>query len=57
MAAGEDETQPIVLDLIIPFIFAGSVVGARFHMGNQISLCSIEARAPAHSVYSLEACG
>ena len=60
MTAGEDQTEAIVLDLLIPrlfiFIFAGSVVGARFHMGNKISLCSIEARASAHSVYSLEAC-
>ena len=58
MAAGENQTEAIVLDLFISdlFIPAGSVVDARFHVGNKISLCSIEARAPAHSVYGLEAC-
>jgi len=56
--AGENQTGAIVLDLFISnlFIPAGSVVDARFHMGNKISLCSIEARASAHSVYGLEAC-
>src|SRR5215471_11059956 len=58
MAAGEDQTESIVLDLVILDLFnlVGSVVDARFHVGNKISLCSIEARAPAHSVYGLEAC-
>ena len=47
MAAGEDQTEAIVLDLLIsdPFISAGSVVDARFHVGNKISLCLVEARA------------
>ena len=52
MAAGEDQTESIIVDL---FIGEGSVVYARFNMSNKISLCSIEARAPAHSVYGLEA--
>jgi hypothetical protein len=53
MAAGENQTEAIVLNL---FVIERSGVVARFHMGNKISLCSIEARAPAHSVYGLEAC-
>ncbi len=58
MAAGEDQTEAIVLNLFIPALFISnlSLPAARFHMGNKISLCSIEARAPAHSVYGLEAC-
>ncbi len=51
MAAGEN--QLFISNLFIP---AGSVVDARFHMGNKISLCSIEARASAHCVYGFEAC-
>jgi hypothetical protein len=53
MAAGENKSEAIVLNL---FILKGRIVDARFHMGNEISLCSIEAHAPAHSVYGLEAC-
>lgn len=58
MAARKDQTETIVLDLFVPNLFnlAGSVVDTRFHVGNKISLCSIEARSPAHSVYGLEAC-
>jgi len=58
MAAGENQTEAIVLALFISnlFIPAEIDVDARFHMGKKISLYSIEARAPAHSVYSLEAC-
>ncbi len=67
MAAGENQTEAIVLDLSIPALFISnlslpaesvpgrSVIAARFHMVNKISLCSIEARAPAHSVDGLEA--
>jgi hypothetical protein len=46
MASGEDQTEAIIFDLFIPdlFIFAGSVVDARFHVGNKISLCPVEAR-------------
>ena len=58
MAAGEDQTEAIVLDLFLFNLFsaAGSVVDARFHMRDKISLCSVEARTSAHSVYGLEAC-
>ena len=58
MAAGEDQTEAIVLDLFISglFISARSVVDARFHVGNKISLCPVEARAPADHVDGLEAC-
>jgi hypothetical protein len=38
-------------------VLAGSVVDARFNVGNKFSLCSIEARMPTHYVYGLEACG
>ena len=56
MAAGENQTEAIVLDLFIANLFpAGSVVDARFHVGNKISLCSVEACPPAHSVDGLEA--
>jgi hypothetical protein len=53
MAAGENKPEAIVLNL---FILKGRIVDARFHMGNKISLCPIEARASAHNVYGLEAC-
>ena len=54
MAAGEDETEAIVFDL---FVFAGSVDDKRFHVGDEISLRSVETRAPAHCVDGLEAAG
>lgn len=56
MAAGEDKTEAIVLDLFISslFISAGSVVDARFHAG-KISLCRVEARAATDHVDGLEA--
>jgi hypothetical protein len=53
MAAGEDQAEAIVLNL---FLLERGVVDARFYVGNQISLCSIEMRAPTHGVYGLEAC-
>jgi hypothetical protein len=58
MAAGENQTKAIVLDLLILDLFtsAGSVVDASFHVGGKISLCSIEARAPTHNIDGLEAC-
>jgi hypothetical protein len=58
MAAGENQTEAIVVNLLILdlFVSARNVVEARFHMGNKIPLSSIEARAPAHSVDGLEAC-
>jgi hypothetical protein len=58
MAAGEDQAEAIVVDLFIRnlFNFGESVVDARFEVSNKIFLCTIEARASAHSVYGLEAC-
>src|SRR5215467_10239386 len=58
IAAGEDQTEAIVLDLFISglFISAGSVVDARFYVGYKISLCHVEARAPTDHVDGLEAC-
>ena len=53
MAAGEDQTEAIIFDLLV---IEGSFVDARFHVERKISLCSIEPRASAHSVYGLEAC-
>ena len=49
----------ILSDLFISdlFISAGSVVDARFHVGDEISLRSVETRAPAHCVDGLEAGG
>jgi hypothetical protein len=39
--AGEDQTEAIVLDLLISGLFtsARTVIDARFHMDNKISLC------------------
>jgi hypothetical protein len=51
MAAGDNQTEAIVLDLLGS---AWSVVDARFHVGNKISLCSVEARASSHRVDGLE---
>ena len=56
MAAGEDQTEAIVLDLFISGLSnsAESAVEALFHMGDKISLCPVEARAPADRVDGLE---
>ena len=53
MAAGEDEAKAIVLDLL----FLGRFVDMRFKVQRKISLCSVEARPPAHRVNGFEACG
>ena len=57
VAAGEDETEAIVVNFFIAnFLIPGGGVGdARFDMGDEITLCSIEARAPADDVDGLEA--
>ena len=64
MAAGEDQTKAIILDLFILDLFildlfasVWSIVDSRFHVGNEISLRSVETRAPAHGVDGLEAGG
>ena len=57
MAAGEDQTEAIVFDLLVIFIYTeGSFVDARFNVERKISLCSVEPRAPAHPIDGLEAC-
>ncbi len=56
MATSEDQTEAIILDLLVIFT-EGSVADARLDVGNNISLHSIEARAPAHDVDGFEACG
>ena len=53
MAAGEDQTEAIVFNL---FIVQRSVGDARLHMGNKVSLHSIEARPSAHAVNRFESC-
>jgi hypothetical protein len=53
MAAGEDQTQAIIFDLLF---IERSVVDARLHMRNKISLYSIEARAPSDHVNGFKAC-
>ncbi len=57
MAAGENQTEAIVVDLFISAqsVPGRSVIDARFHMGNKISLGSVEARASAYRVDGLEA--
>jgi hypothetical protein len=61
MAAGEDETKAIVLDLLFlrRFLrrFLSRFIDARFNVSRNISLCSVEARPSAHPVNGLEACG
>src|SRR5262245_38297173 len=58
MAAGKNQTEAIIFDLLVIFIFnGGRVADARFHVGNKIFLRSIEARPPAHRIDGLEACG
>jgi hypothetical protein len=47
MAAGEDETQAIVLDLLFLRRFLSPFVDARFNVQRKISLCSVEAPAGA----------
>jgi hypothetical protein len=53
MAAGEDQAEAIIFDLLV---IEGSFVDACLHVERKISLCSVEVRAPAHDVYGLEAC-
>src|SRR5215471_8224638 len=57
MAAGEDQAETIIFDLIFVRIRTeGSCVAARFDVGNEIFLCSVQPSAPAYSVYGFEAC-
>src|SRR5260370_12645544 len=58
MAAGEDETEAIIFDLLVIHLLVteGSFVDVRFGVERKISLCSVEARPPAHPIDGLEAC-
>ena len=51
MAASEDQTEPIILNLIL---IEDGFVDPRLE-GSKISLCSVEARTPADPVDGLEA--
>jgi hypothetical protein len=63
MAAGKDETKAIVLDLLFLRRFVDTrfvdlrFADLRLKVQRKISLYSVEARPPAHSVNGLEACG
>src|SRR5215475_4527482 len=65
MTASEHQAEPIIFDLCVLFIFTGGsfvdarvvnmrCVDLRFRVEREISLCCVEARAPAHSVDGLE---
>jgi hypothetical protein len=53
MAADEDQAESIVLNLLL---IERHFVDARLDVVSKISLCCVEARAPAHPVDGLEAC-
>lgn len=53
MAAREDETEVVVLDLL----FLWFLVNARLKLEREVRLCGVEARPTAYPVYGLEACG
>ena len=65
IAAGEDQTEAIIFDLLV-IVIEGSFVDTPFvdahfqfdviMVERKISLCSVEARAPADPVDGLEAC-
>src|ERR1700726_4278534 len=57
MTAGKHEAQPNILNLLViePRIIDTRLDDARLDAGSKISLCSVEARAPAHRVDGLEA--
>jgi hypothetical protein len=50
MAAGEDQTEAIILNL---FIFAASVIDERLNVGNKIALRFIETCPSAHAINGL----
>ena len=57
MATGEDQTEAIIFDLLVIdlFVMQGSFIDARFCIERKIFLGSVDARAPAHPIYGLEA--
>ena len=48
------ETQAVVLDFLI---LVSRLADARLEVEREVFLCAVQARAPAHSVYSFEASG
>ena len=54
MAAGEDQTEAIIFDLLV---IEGGFVDARFHVERKIFLGCVEARPTAYPVNGLEARG
>ena len=68
MAAGEDQPEAIILDLLVVTLLVITrglvdvrlvdlrVVEQRFRVEGEILLCLVEAGAPAHAIDGLEAC-
>src|SRR6202000_1787451 len=54
MAAGKDETEAVVLNLVI---LVRRLVHARLEVERKVFLCVVKARAAAHSIYRFEARG
>ena len=54
MSTGEDETEAVVLDVLI---VVRRLVDARLEEEREVFLCAVEARPPAQSVYGFEARG
>src|SRR4029077_1619087 len=54
MAAGKDETEAVVLDFLIG---GRRLADPRLEVKCEVFLCAVKACAPAHCVYSFEACG
>ena len=54
VAAGKDEAEPVVVDFLI---LVRRLADARLEVEREVFLCAVEARPPAHSVYSFEARG
>jgi len=59
MAAGKDETEAVVLDFLILVrrLVDARLTDARLEVEREVFPCAVEARPPAHSVYSFEASG
>jgi len=54
MAAGKDETEAVILYFLM---LVRRLADARLEVEREVILCAVEARPPAHSVYSFEARG
>jgi hypothetical protein len=55
MAAGEDETQPVVFDVFV--IFLDGVVGVAVELAGQFAQGGVEAGTAAEGVYGFESAG